>query len=102
MATELAVQSERAFQKQPHIFQNGKKTSSKQKRVGKGGRRWHKDVGLGFRTPKTAIEGSYIGMWMEMVHVEKSGNQDDAIIACRGRMLKQQMDMGILLVEHGH
>jgi hypothetical protein len=57
---------------------------------------------LGFRTPKTAIEGSYIGMWMEMVHIEKSGNQDDAIIACRGRMLKQQMDMGILLVEHGH
>ena len=24
-------------------------------------RRWYKDVGLGFRTPKTAIEGSYIG-----------------------------------------
>lgn len=25
-------------------------------------RRWYKDVGLGFRTPKTAIEGQYIGM----------------------------------------
>jgi small subunit ribosomal protein S11e len=62
MATELAVQSERAFQKQPHIFLNHKKTSGKSKRVGKGGRRWYKDVGLGFRTPKTAIEGSYIGM----------------------------------------
>ena len=24
------------------------------------GRRFYKDVGLGFRTPKTAIEGSYI------------------------------------------
>ena len=30
--------------------------------MGKGGRRWYKDVGLGFRTPKTAIEGNYIGM----------------------------------------
>lgn len=61
MATELTVQSERAFQKQPHIFANGK-TKAKSKRVGKGGRRWYKDVGLGFRTPKNAIEGSYIGM----------------------------------------
>ena len=61
MATELTVQSERAFQKQPHIFLNSK-TKSKSKKVGKGGRRWYKDVGLGFRTPKNAIEGSYIGM----------------------------------------
>ncbi|KAM5355412.1 hypothetical protein ACJ41O_002058 [Fusarium nematophilum] len=58
-ATELTVQSERAFQKQPHIFQNSK-TRTKSTRPGKGGRRWYKDVGLGFRTPKTAIEGSYI------------------------------------------
>ncbi|KPM40714.1 hypothetical protein AK830_g5868 [Neonectria ditissima] len=58
-ATELTVQSERAFQKQPHIFQNSK-IRSKISRPGKGGRRWYKDVGLGFRTPKTAIEGTYI------------------------------------------
>lgn len=64
MATELTVQSERAFQKQPHIFLNSK-VKSKSKSVGKGGRRWYKDVGLGFRTPKTAIEGSYIGMEAE-------------------------------------
>ena len=61
MATELTVQSERAFQKQPHIFLNAKAQSGKSKK-GKGGKRWYKDVGLGFRTPKTAIEGSYIGM----------------------------------------
>jgi small subunit ribosomal protein S11e len=60
MATELTVQSERAFQKQPHIFLNNK-SKTKSKKVGKGGRRWYKDVGLGFRTPKTAIEGNYIG-----------------------------------------
>ncbi|RAL62082.1 hypothetical protein DID88_002568 [Monilinia fructigena] len=59
MATELTVQSERAFQKQPHIFLNSK-SKTKSSKVGKGGRRWYKDVGLGFRTPKTAIEGSYI------------------------------------------
>ncbi|KAI9716207.1 MAG: hypothetical protein M1828_000433 [Chrysothrix sp. TS-e1954] len=62
MATELTVQSERAFQKQPHIFLNHKKgsTASKSTRVGKGGRRWFKDVGLGFKTPRTAIESNYI------------------------------------------
>jgi len=62
MATELTVQSERAFQKQPHIFLNHKQQSGKSNKRGKGGRRWFKDVGLGFRTPKTAIEGQYIGM----------------------------------------
>ena len=62
MATELTVQSERAFQKQPHIFLNHKKGSkaAKSTRVGRGGRRFYKDVGLGFKTPNTAIEGSYI------------------------------------------
>ncbi|KAF2684327.1 40S ribosomal protein S11 [Lentithecium fluviatile CBS 122367] len=57
MATELTVQSERAFQKQPHIFHNHKATGPRKNTRTK---RWHKDVGLGFRTPKTAIEGSYI------------------------------------------
>ncbi|KAK0380392.1 40S ribosomal protein S11 [Colletotrichum limetticola] len=59
MATELTVQSERAFQKQKGIFLN-QKTKAKSARPGKSGRRWYKDVGLGFRTPATAIEGSYI------------------------------------------
>lgn len=65
MATELAVQSERAYQKQPHVFLNSKRANTergKNRRIGKGTRRWYKDVGLGFRTPKTAIDGDYIGM----------------------------------------
>jgi small subunit ribosomal protein S11e len=41
--------------KQPHIFQNPK-TAGKTKE-----KRWYKDVGLGFKTPKEAIEGTYIG-----------------------------------------
>ncbi|KAH7120761.1 40S ribosomal protein-like protein S11 [Dendryphion nanum] len=57
MATELTVQSERAFQKQPHIFHNHKASGPRKNTRSK---RWYKDVGLGFRTPKTAIEGSYI------------------------------------------
>lgn len=54
MSTELTVQSERAFQKQPHIFQNSKTKVSKKTK------RWYKDVGLGFKTPKEAIDGDYI------------------------------------------
>ena len=67
MATELTVQSERAFQKQPHIFLNAKNKATKSTRVGKGGRRYYKDVGLGFRTPKTAIEGTYIGTSISII-----------------------------------
>jgi hypothetical protein len=33
----------------------GKKVSTKEKR-------WYKDVGLGFKTPLEAINGTYIGM----------------------------------------
>lgn len=62
---ELTVQSERAFLKQPHIFQNPK-TAGKTKE-----KRWYKDVGLGFKTPKEAIEGTYIGIlffcWSELM-----------------------------------
>ncbi|CAK9441761.1 40S ribosomal protein uS17 [Lodderomyces beijingensis] len=54
MATELTVQSEKAFQKQPHIFTNPKAKANRKTK------RWYKDVGLGFKTPKAAIEGTYI------------------------------------------
>ncbi|PRT56339.1 40S ribosomal protein S11-B [Wickerhamiella sorbophila] len=54
MATELTVQSERAFQKQPHIFNNSKS------KVNRSNKRWYKEVGLGFKTPKEAIRGTYI------------------------------------------
>ena len=78
MATELTVQSERAYQKQPHIFQNTK-TKAKSKKVGKG-RRWYKEVGLGFRTPKTAIEGTFIGMYE---HEREVGSGYSYLGVCR-------------------
>lgn len=52
---ELTVQSERAFQKQP-IFLNSKATRKATRT-----KRWYKDVGLGFKTPRAAIDGQYIG-----------------------------------------
>ncbi|EFP78643.2 hypothetical protein PGT21_021747 [Puccinia graminis f. sp. tritici] len=59
MATTIsAEQTEKAFQKQP-IFQNSK-IKSAGKKVASKDRRWYKDVGLGFKTPAEAINGTYI------------------------------------------
>ncbi|XP_057968322.1 small ribosomal subunit protein uS17 isoform X1 [Malania oleifera] len=55
----MAEQTEKAFLKQPKVFLCSKK-SGKGKRPGKGGNRFWKSVGLGFKTPKEAIEGAYI------------------------------------------
>lgn len=52
-------QTERAYQKQPTIFQNKKRVllgeTAKEKLP-----RYYKNIGLGFKTPKEAIEGTYI------------------------------------------
>ncbi|KAK9897421.1 hypothetical protein P389DRAFT_169178 [Cystobasidium minutum MCA 4210] len=53
----MAEQTEKAYLKQP-IFQSSKvakATKGEQK-----DKRWYKDVGLGFKTPREAIEGTYI------------------------------------------
>ncbi|XP_063575686.1 small ribosomal subunit protein uS17 isoform X1 [Pongo abelii] len=53
------IQTERAYQKQPTIFQNKKRVL-----LGETGKeklpRYYKNIGLGFKTPKEAIEGTYI------------------------------------------
>ncbi|KAH3887387.1 40S ribosomal protein S11-like [Dreissena polymorpha] len=53
----MADQNERSFQKQPTIFLN-KKSSLLSKKTKKN--RYWKDVGLGFKTPREATEGTYI------------------------------------------
>ncbi|KAJ3815966.1 Metallo-dependent phosphatase-like protein [Lentinula lateritia] len=53
----MAEQIEKAFQKQP-LFQNAKVKAGK--KVSTKDRRWYKDVGLGFKTPAEAINGTYI------------------------------------------
>ncbi|GAQ88518.1 40S ribosomal protein S11 [Klebsormidium nitens] len=55
----MADQTERAFQKQHGVFLNAKK-AAKGITPGKAGRRYWKNVGLGFKTPREAIEGTYI------------------------------------------
>eukprot|EP00178_Gracilaria_changii_P001756 TRINITY_DN12468_c0_g1_i1.p2 TRINITY_DN12468_c0_g1~~TRINITY_DN12468_c0_g1_i1.p2 ORF type:complete len:161 (-),score=34.56 TRINITY_DN12468_c0_g1_i1:50-532(-) len=51
-------QNERAFQKQPTVFlhKNRRLLVKKQRN----NLRFYKEVGLGFKTPQTAIEGKYI------------------------------------------
>uniref|UniRef100_A0A5F8GQC0 Small ribosomal subunit protein uS17 n=1 Tax=Monodelphis domestica TaxID=13616 RepID=A0A5F8GQC0_MONDO len=53
------IQTERAYQKQPTIFQNKKRVplgdTAKEQLP-----RYYKNIGLGFKTPKEAIEGTYI------------------------------------------
>lgn len=57
---ELGVQTEKAFQKQS-IFQN-----SKTARQTTRDRRWYKEVGLGFKTPRAAVQGNYIGKSLQI------------------------------------
>ena len=72
----MAEQTERSFQKQPTIFLGkkrvlGKKTSDR-------ALRYFKNIGLGFKTPKEAIEGKYIDKKCPF-----TGN-----VSIRGRILK--------------
>ncbi|BBN14299.1 small subunit ribosomal protein S11e [Marchantia polymorpha subsp. ruderalis] len=55
----MAEQTERAFLKQPKVFLSTK-SLLKAKAPGKAGSRFWKNVGLGFKTPREAIEGTYI------------------------------------------
>merc|ERR1719331_2348954 len=53
----MDVQTERAFQKQPHMFAGKARVLSRSSR--KGGR-YVKSIGLGFKIPTKAREGRYI------------------------------------------
>ena len=52
----MADQNQNAFQKQDGVFLARKKNVGKKTKGG----RWYKDVGLGIKTPKSAIEGVYV------------------------------------------
>mmetsp|Transcript_37760 Transcript_37760/g.57816 ORF Transcript_37760/g.57816 Transcript_37760/m.57816 type:complete len:160 (-) Transcript_37760:154-633(-) len=51
------IQTERAYQKQLGVFQNSKKVLAKK---ATGSNRYYKKIGLGFKTPQTAIEAQYV------------------------------------------
>ena len=61
------IQTEKAFQFQKGVFQGRTKVP-----------RWTKDIGLGFKTPKEAIEGKYI---------DKKCPFTSSSISIRGRIL---------------
>uniref|UniRef100_A0A7S2S9B4 Small ribosomal subunit protein uS17 n=1 Tax=Rhizochromulina marina TaxID=1034831 RepID=A0A7S2S9B4_9STRA len=70
-----AEQTEKAYQKQDAIFIGKKRVLSKQR--GKGFR-FYKNVGLGFKTPKKAIEGNFVDKKCPF-----TGN-----VSIRGRVMK--------------
>jgi small subunit ribosomal protein S11e len=55
----LHAQTERAFQKQPTVYVGKARVLGTKAGKGKGVR-FTKNIGLGFKTPKEAIEGKYI------------------------------------------
>merc|ERR1712198_299461 len=55
---KMSEQIERAYQKQAPIFQNKKRVIGKAVKAKQ--QRFVKSVGLGFKTPRDAIEGTYI------------------------------------------
>lgn len=54
----LRLQNQRAFQKQDNIFVGKKRSLTK--KAGIRETRYYKSVGLGIKTPRTAIEGTYV------------------------------------------
>ncbi|VDN04566.1 unnamed protein product [Thelazia callipaeda] len=56
----MAEQTERAFQKQPTVFLNNKLRALGIVKKSKKGVRYVRNVGLGFKTPREAIMGTYI------------------------------------------
>merc|ERR1712164_99823 len=55
--TTMAEQHERAFQQQEHVFLNKKSLLATKTKKGV---RYYKNVGLGYKTPKEAIDGTYV------------------------------------------
>ena len=53
----MADQNKTSFQKQSGVFLNSKALLANKTKKGV---RYYKDIGLGFRTPKEAIEGTYV------------------------------------------
>ena len=70
-----ADQTEKAYQKQDAVFLGRKRTLAKKS---KKGLRYVRNVGLGFKTPKLALEGSYVDKKCPF-----TGN-----VSIRGRILK--------------
>ena len=77
---DVAIQIERAYQRQEGVNENSRRVGKR--RLNKAGRvRYFKSVGLGFKTPKAAINGKYIDKKCPF-----TGN-----VAIRGRIIRAQV-----------
>lgn len=86
---KLAEQNEKAFQKQPTVFLNKKPGLGKQKLKKN---RYTKSVGLGFKTPRDAIEGNYIDKKCPF-----TGNVSIRGRILRGIVMKMKMNRTIVI-----
>ncbi|PPD82633.1 hypothetical protein GOBAR_DD20435 [Gossypium barbadense] len=77
----MAEQTEKAFLKQPKVFLSSKKTG-KGKRPGKGGNRFWKSIGLGFKTPREAIEGDITVSYVDFMYEKRHSNIPAHISPC--------------------
>merc|ERR1719150_1420325 len=84
-------QTERAFQKQPTIFLNKKRALASGK-VSQKKLRYHKSIGLGFKTPREAIDGTYIDKKCPF-----TGNVNIRGRILTGRVLKMKMMRTIVI-----
>ena len=84
------MQNQRAFQKQDNIFV-GKKRVLGSKKPGIRETRYYKSVGLGIKTPRTAIDGTYVDKkcpWtgelgeLERCPLMRCLHADDASVQC--------------------
>ena len=75
---EILDQTEKAFQKQGGIFVSSKNRKTLAKKNDHGQLRYWRNVGLGFKTPESAINGNYVDKKCPF-----TGN-----VAIRGRILK--------------
>eukprot|EP01041_Mallomonas_annulata_P008866 gene8866-18364_t len=73
-----ADQTEKAYQKQDGVFIGRKRVLGKKSKKAAKSMRYYKSIGLGFKTPKEAIEGAYVDKKCPF-----TGN-----VSIRGRILK--------------
>ena len=86
-------QTQKAFQKQDAVFLGAKRVLGK--KVSKKSLRWYKNVGLGFQTPKKAIEGTYIDKKCPF-----TGNVSIRGRVLRGMVISTKMNRTIVVRRH--